>query len=428
MPIFDQGYQHWKGTRSGHAWRWLVIARHGARVQLRGRILRLLVLLAWMPAVALVVALALWGLVEQQSEGVLQLAKSLLPRDVLTDPRAYRGTIWTLAFSIFFKAEMFFIMLLAVVAGPGLISRDLRFNALPLYFSRPLTRLDYFMGKLGVIGALVALVAVGPALFAYVIGVCFSLDLGVVKDTYRVLLGALAYGVVITLSVGALMLALSSLSRRSLYVGIAWFGAWWISGAVGGLLTTIHRESIRMESFDREISAWLQENPPPAGVRMFRHFPETRWDPKTQQARLVGVEPEHEKEGERWYKSFNQARAQSFTKSRAEEGAQTRGDWRPMVSYTSNLERIGDQLLDVTGAWVQLGHAIEAARRVPPSVIGGIFGGGKLAKPEPINDRLYADQFVMQYPWEWSAGVLAALLGLSVWILTRRVKSLDRLK
>ena len=32
MPIIDQGYQHWSGELSGHAWRWLAIARHGVRV------------------------------------------------------------------------------------------------------------------------------------------------------------------------------------------------------------------------------------------------------------------------------------------------------------------------------------------------------------------------------------------------------------
>ena len=32
MPIFDQGYQHWTGHLSGHAWRWLAITRHGVRV------------------------------------------------------------------------------------------------------------------------------------------------------------------------------------------------------------------------------------------------------------------------------------------------------------------------------------------------------------------------------------------------------------
>ena len=51
MPIFDQGYQHWKGALSGHAWRWLAITRQGLRGQLKGtlslaRILLLLALVA----------------------------------------------------------------------------------------------------------------------------------------------------------------------------------------------------------------------------------------------------------------------------------------------------------------------------------------------------------------------------------------------
>ena len=32
VPIFDQGYQHWNGTLTSHAWRWLAITRHGVRV------------------------------------------------------------------------------------------------------------------------------------------------------------------------------------------------------------------------------------------------------------------------------------------------------------------------------------------------------------------------------------------------------------
>src|SRR5262249_19136815 len=182
MPIFDQGYQHWQGPLSGHGWRWLAIARHGVRVQLRGRILRLLMLLAWLPALALVMAVALWGLVEQQSEGVLRFVRPLLPANVLLDAPAYRSMAWTLVYAFFFKVQMFFVMLLVVVAGPGLISRDLRFNALPLYFARPLTRLDYFIGKLGVIGALVAGVAVLPPPFAHLLGGLFHPDIQDVVD------------------------------------------------------------------------------------------------------------------------------------------------------------------------------------------------------------------------------------------------------
>src|SRR5947208_1497662 len=81
-----------------------------------------------------------------------------------------------------------------------------------LDFARPLRRFDYFLGKLGVIGALVAAVAVVPAVFAYVMGVCFSLDFTVIRDTYRLLLASVVYGLVIAVSVGTLMLALSSLT------------------------------------------------------------------------------------------------------------------------------------------------------------------------------------------------------------------------
>ena len=42
-------------------------------------------------------------------------------------------------------------MFLVLLVGPELISQDLRFNAMPLYFARPVRRLDYFVGKLGVI-------------------------------------------------------------------------------------------------------------------------------------------------------------------------------------------------------------------------------------------------------------------------------------
>ena len=40
MPIFDQGYQHWTGPLSGHAWRWLAVARHGVRATLKNRVVR----------------------------------------------------------------------------------------------------------------------------------------------------------------------------------------------------------------------------------------------------------------------------------------------------------------------------------------------------------------------------------------------------
>jgi len=369
-------------------------------------ILRILLLAAWLPALGLVGAVAVWGLVEQKSEGALALVRNLLPADVLLEPQNYRLTAWTLAYSYFFKVEMFFIMLLVAFVGPSLISRDLRFNALPLYLARPMTRLDYFLGKLGVIGAVVALAVVGPAVLAYVIGVCFSLNLSVVKDTYSVLLCSVAFGLVITLSIGTFVLALSSLTRRSLYVGIAWAGMWIISGSVGSIMTAIHQESMRHELTQEHIDTWLIEHPMPPGVQMHNGYPQARWNPEEQKMQLVGVASEHAEEAERWYQEYLQANGRSRSAAEERLGKAMRSDWRPMCSYVANLNRIGDRLLNTDAAWVQLGRALQA-----PRAAFAALGGGR-SKAPPVNERILADRMVAQYPWEWSAAVLAALLNM----------------
>ncbi len=434
MPIFDQGYQHWQGPLSARVWRWLTIARHGVRVQRNNRIVRFFLLLAWLPALGLIGALVLWGLVERQSEGVLA-ALSWLPQEVLLDPHLYRTTVWTLAYSFFFKTEMFFIMLLVAITGPGLISQDLRFNALPLYFARPLTRLDYFLGKLGVIGALVASIAVGPAVFAYVIGLAFCLDLSVVKDTYPILLASVAYGLLITLSVGTLILAMSSLTRRSLYVGITWAGLWIISGMVGGILTGVHGDSVRREIQITETNRWLEEHPPPKGAKLIEYshagrHPEIQVNPKTRKMQLAGLGPEQEKDGERWLEAWSKKHSQSWETAQAKSGEVLREDWRPLCSYVANLERMADLLLDTDSAWVNIGRGVERSRRAAFQRGFGAAPFGRRAAPEPAagSERRLANQLVPQYPWWWSASVLVGLLGLSTWTLTRRIKSLDRLR
>ena len=399
MPIFDQGYQHWKGRLSGHVWRWLAITRHGIRVQLKGRYVRLLMTLAWMPTLALVAALAVWGLLEQGTLGLESFMKTILPTGITADPHAYRQSMWTLAYSYFFKTEILFIMLLVTLTGPGLISRDLRFNALPLYFSRPLTRLDYFLGKLGVIGALVAAVAVLPAAAAYVLGVCFSLDLGVVRDTWRLLPASILYGLVIVASVGTLILALSSLSRRSLYVGIAWIGLWLIGSAVAFVLGMIQEQSFRYDIMRDEMARANAELPPQSQRGQHGQFPRNL---------------DWQRMNERVQKALTET---------------ARTNWRPLFSYTANLERLGEGLLKTDAAWVQIGRATAAPQAELRAMFGSSRpGAGMHFDSEPANERFLADQYVPQYPWTWSAAVLAGLLGISLWTLSVRVKSLDRLR
>ena len=157
-----------------------------------------------------------------------------LPEEVRAGPKAYRAAVWTMAFDFFFSVETFFACSWSWPSGPNLVSQDLRFNAMPLYFSRPIRRIDYFLGKLGVIAVFLAAVAVAPAVAAYVLGVAFSLDSSVIRDTWRLLARVgrrTAWWSCV--SAGTLMLAISSLSRNSRLVGATWVGLWVVSNVDG---------------------------------------------------------------------------------------------------------------------------------------------------------------------------------------------------
>jgi ABC-2 type transport system permease protein len=423
MPIFDQGYQHWQGTLSGHGWRWLAVTRHGVRALMKNWIVRLVMLVAWVPAIALVAALTTWGLLEQQAESVILFLQRLLPTEIITDPKAYRAAIWTVAYSFFFKAELVCTLFLVLIVGPNLVSRDLRVNAFPLYFSRPLRRIDYFLGKLGVIGFFLAATSIVPAVGAYLLGVAFSLDLGVVRDTHHLLWAGILYGLVVTLSAGTLMLALSSLSRRSIYVGLAWAGFVFLSSMISSAMIGIRGDTERRQFVQEGMTRWVQDHPPPPGVEMRGSYPARGWS----QARPGEMTPE-DKVRLQWNNDWHAANASLYAKTEAARYAQGASDWRPLLSYAANLDRMADALLDTDSAWVLFGKTIAVPRSMMAAAKGRPVGPMGPTPVGPPNDRILADRQVWQFPWYWSAATLAGLWLLSVFILSRRVKSMDRLK
>ena len=378
MPIFDQGYQHWSGTLSGRPWRGLAIARQGVRVGKKNRFVRILILVSWMPALALAVALCVWGLLERNSSLIAPIApylRDFINPDVLLHPRNYRVEAWTICYDYFLLTELRLSLILVLLVGPSLISQDLRFNALPLYFSRPLGRIDYFLGKLGVVVAFIGMVTILPSLIAYVLGLLFSLDLSIIKDTFGLLLSSVAYGLVIAVSSGVLILALSSLSRNSRYVGLFWLGIWIISTMVSAILQGVEQDQRR-----REMYAETSQVPPP---------------PMPERARPVGA---RQAPARRMPASY-----ETFVAKQLEAG---KTDWRPLVSYTENLSRVGRQMLGTDRVWEKL---------------------SQLQTPD-LRDQFLLRFMGPQFPWYWSAGVLAGLFGLSACILNYRIKSLDRLK
>jgi ABC-2 type transport system permease protein len=70
-------------------------------------------------------------------------------------------------FSIFMYVQAGFAVFLAALAGPGLVAPDLANNALPLYFSRPLTRWSYALARLTVIIGMLSVITWVPGLLLF---------------------------------------------------------------------------------------------------------------------------------------------------------------------------------------------------------------------------------------------------------------------
>jgi hypothetical protein len=243
------------------------------------------------------------------------------------------------------------------------------------------------------------------------------------------------------------MLALSSLSRRTLYVGIAWAGLCFISLSVSSVLIEIKEDMERQEIVQPQMAAWVKDHPPPPEVELVGPYaypvlrsagpPRIPGDTvdttqSTSSARTSTRPrrmPQWSPEAEEWFAEWAEAESRFSAQARAKRFAESRDDWRPIISYPSNLDRMADALLDTDSAWFVIGRAVALAQGVAGAVAPRRVARVRVPGPSsPPNERLLADERVWQYPWSWSAGVLAGLVVLSLWILTSRVKSLDRLK
>src|SRR5689334_17807711 len=117
MPIFDQGYQHFTGHLTSHAWRWLAITRHGVRTALKNRAIRMLLFAAWTPALALAAMLCLWGLLERNSDLIAPLRQflSFLGKEPIQAPLHYRVQIWTICYDLYLPIQLRFSMFLILI-------------------------------------------------------------------------------------------------------------------------------------------------------------------------------------------------------------------------------------------------------------------------------------------------------------------------
>jgi ABC-2 type transport system permease protein len=146
-------------------------------------------------------------------------------------------------FRQFLEQQEVFMFFITVYAGAGLIANDRRVNALQIYLSKPLTRAEYIFGKLAVLMTLLLFVTWLPALLLVLVQILFSGSFTFFGDNLVLVPAITVFSFLQATAVAAAMLALSSLSNSSRYVGVLYAGLIFFSQALYGSLYAVTRNS-----------------------------------------------------------------------------------------------------------------------------------------------------------------------------------------
>jgi ABC-2 type transport system permease protein len=220
MPIYDQTYRRYEARGPLRALRFWPITREGLRLVLVRRWFLALLAAAWVPFLVQVIRIYI---VTRFPE-----AGRILP----VDGRLFGELLsWQAAFTMF----------VAIFGGAGLVANDLRTGAILVYLSRPLTRRDYVLGKLGVLLALNLAVTLAPALALYAVALVLAPDLFWKWELAWVGPAIVAQSLAVSLVMGLVVLAVSALSRSARVAGLAFFGLLIGLDAARGILYAFYR-------------------------------------------------------------------------------------------------------------------------------------------------------------------------------------------
>jgi ABC-2 type transport system permease protein len=211
MPIHDQGYRRYEGTRQPHGRTWWVIARAGIMERLRERKFLGLLLFASLPFFVRAVQLYVAANVPQAA-AIFEAT-----------PQTFRE---------FLDQQSIFVFFITIYVGAGLVSNDRRANALQIYLSKPLTRIDYITGKLVTLLAFLVLVTWVPGMLLLILQMLFAGNFTFLRNNLFLFPAITVFAAIQVLLSSFAMLAFSSMSKNRRFVAMMYAGIIFFTAAM----------------------------------------------------------------------------------------------------------------------------------------------------------------------------------------------------
>lgn len=259
--------RRWQEKPLGVGYRRWVIVSNGLRQMFRLRVFKILLVLAWTAGVLIAAAgflftqsLASGGWFESWAASLgprVQAVVSAFCSVVLLYPDICVHGLFTAVFWWHSFVGLGLCLVALSVAVPRLVALDRSCNALTIYLSRPLTSIDYLVGKLGIVAGILLLLWTGPLLLGWVLSMAFATNSDFFVYSLTALMRACLFNLISLVVVAAVALAVSSLGKTTRTVTAVWIGVWIVAGSIAQapLMPAI----VQGASFSRNLAAVRQE-------------------------------------------------------------------------------------------------------------------------------------------------------------------------
>ena len=234
MPIYEQTYRRFEG-RSLHRFRWMVIVEQEIRLLIKQKVFMVLAFSALMVSILFFAVVILNDVIKQNPQKYQMIAMAL--------SQATMVQVNAKLFYNFLLMQTPIVFLSCLYAGSGMICNDFRNNHMEVYFSKPISWVDYALGKI------LTLVFIGlayMALPAILLTLIHNLMLPG-KETFLESwwwpFAILGFTLTITLPCALGVLASSALLKSQNYAAIAIFMILIADSGMAGLLAETLRKS-----------------------------------------------------------------------------------------------------------------------------------------------------------------------------------------
>jgi ABC-type transport system involved in multi-copper enzyme maturation permease subunit len=205
MSLRDLGYRPYEGERLPPSHNTWVLWRYGISRAWASVLVKLSVFFGWVPGAIGLVAVGIFFYLQRQGQ--------------VADPSTVHPEEWVAR--LLFVQMWIFAGAVTLGAGAGAIAEDFTYKAFQFYFAKPVTPLQYLLGRILAVSAIVFALCFGPTFFL-VSGLAAAAPAELRLEWASLFFPALLHSVIIAAVLGAASVGVSALSKSRALTMSAW--------------------------------------------------------------------------------------------------------------------------------------------------------------------------------------------------------------